>query len=209
VLQQQLAAARKDLAKVPALHATAKAATEHALQLEQQLQESVQHNAMLQQQVSEMRAAQQREREQAAVLAGNGSAMAQQLAEAQREAAELRQVCISAVFFACLSAPSCYVCWQVVVAGFAVVLRVGSVVLVCGVPRQQHQECLQATAARWRSSWLRHNGKPRNCGRCVGAFFGQVPALVSAFFGFYVCQQVVAGLAVVSGHNKVVCRGAF
>jgi hypothetical protein len=53
----------------------------------------MQHNAMLQQQVAEMRAAQQREREQAAVLAGNGSAMAQQLAEAQREAEGLRQVC--------------------------------------------------------------------------------------------------------------------
>jgi opacity protein-like surface antigen len=91
-LQQQLAAARKDAAKVPALHATAKAATEHALQLEQQLQEALQQNVMLQQQMAEFRAAQQREREQAAVLAGNGSAMAQQLAAAQREAEGLRQV---------------------------------------------------------------------------------------------------------------------
>jgi hypothetical protein len=104
-LQQQLAAARKELATLPALHATAKAATEHALQLEQQLQESMQHNAMLQQQVAEMRAAQQREREQAAVLAGNGSAMAQQLAEAQREAEGLRQVC--AWWFVTRQLPAC------------------------------------------------------------------------------------------------------
>jgi hypothetical protein len=91
-LQQQLAILQREAAKVPALHATAKAATEHALHLERQLQDSMQHNAVLQQQLMELRAAQQREREQAAVLAGNGSAMAQQLAEAQREAEGLRQV---------------------------------------------------------------------------------------------------------------------
>ncbi|WIA20629.1 hypothetical protein OEZ85_005010 [Tetradesmus obliquus] len=106
-------------------------------QQQQQLMPSILQRSELQRQLMEMRAAQQREREQAAVIAGNGSAMAQQLAEAQREAEGLRQVLATARQFS-----------QSVLPAITAMLTQTKLLLALGRQQEQQQQQQQQHQAQ-------------------------------------------------------------